>query len=97
MINVYSFFNIDAFYRCITFAVFILAGYDLSKSVPRPKSIYSWIALAIAATLTGYLGTRVGLVMILGFEVYLNLVLLGFCCGFIGGFVVRTLPRFKIR
>jgi hypothetical protein len=91
-----SFFNIDSFSRLLTFAIFLLAGYDLSKSVPRPKSPFSWIAFILAAIVSGYIGMEVNLISVSGFNVFLNEVILGLAGGFVVGFVIRMRPRFKM-
>ncbi len=92
-----SFFNIDGLSRLLTFAVFVLAGFDLSKSVPRPKSPFSWIAFILAAIFAGYIGMEVNLISVSGYNVFLNEVILGLSSGFVVGFVVRMRPRFKMR
>ncbi len=90
-----SYFNIDTFGRMLTFAVFVVAGLDLSKYVPQPKNMYAWIALVLATIVAGYVGIHVSIVTILGFGVFLNMVLLGLCCGFIAGFLLRLYPKIR--
>ena len=92
-----SFFNIDGLSRLLTFAVFVLAGFDLSKSVPRPRSPFSWIVFILAAIVAGYIGMEVNLISVSGFNVFLNEVILGLAGGFVVGFVIRMRPRFKMR
>ena len=91
-----SYFTIETFSRILTLGIFVIAGFDLSKYMPQPKSIYAWMVLVLLAIVAGYVGIHVSLVMIFGFGVYLNMVLLGLCCGFIAGFLFRLFPRFRV-
>ncbi|HEY6952945.1 MAG TPA: hypothetical protein VI758_11090 [Bacteroidota bacterium] len=90
-------FDIEVFSRCLTFSLFVLAGYDLSKSLPRPKGAFGWVLLVLAAFGAAFIGINVRLVSIFGMGIYLDMILLGGCCGFIVGFLVRERPRFKTR
>ncbi len=92
-----SCFSSESFSKILTFAIFVVGGLDVSKYVPTPKRRHSWIGLAAATFTAGCLGVEVSTVTVLGYGIYLNMVLLGLCCGFIIGFVFRMYPRFKMR
>ena len=90
-----SILNFDMFSRLLTYGIFVLAGFDLSKAVPRPKSPFSWLVFILAMILAGFIGMKVKLITVSGYDVFLNEIILGLCTGFIVGFIVRMRPRFK--
>ncbi len=92
-----SYFNGESFGKILTFAIFVVGGLDVSRYVPTPKRRNSWIGLAAVTLSAGCLGAEVSTVTVLGYGIYLNMVLLGLCCGFIVGFLFRMYPRFKMR
>jgi hypothetical protein len=92
-----SIFNIDTFSRLLTYAIFVLAGYDLSKSIPRPKGVLSWTTFVLIVVLTGYLGMEFRLITVSGYNVFLNEIILGLSTGFIAGFIRRLYPKFRLR
>jgi hypothetical protein len=89
--------DIETFVRFLTFAIFVLAGFDLSKNVPMPKHIVTWILLVFTTIVAAYIGIHVAIISLFGYGIYLNMVLLGLCCGFIAGFILRIAPRIKAR
>jgi|WetSurMetagenome_2_1015567.scaffolds.fasta_scaffold1091751_1 hypothetical protein len=91
-----SIFNIDTFSRLLTYAIFVLAGYDLSKSIPRPKGPLSWVAFILVVVLAGYLGMKFRLITVSGYNVFLNEIILGLSTGFVAGFLIRLHPKFKL-
>ena len=92
-----SFLNTDTYCRLLTFAIFILLGFDLSKSAPRPKSKYSWLLLVSVIAFTGYLTMEIESVSVVGYNVYLNEVILGLFAGLVAGFVIHSRPKIKMR
>jgi hypothetical protein len=89
-------FDLDWFIRLFTFAVFVLTGFDLAKSVPQPKTLASWFVVGLVAFMTGFSGFCVPDIHVLGYEICLNMVLMGVACGFVIGFVLRMYPRVKM-
>jgi len=92
-----SFLNIDTFSRLLTYAIFVLAGFDLSKCIPRPKGPFSWIAFITAVVFAEYVGMKFRLITVSGYNVFLNEVILGLSTGFVLGFIFRLRPRIRIR
>jgi len=90
-------FNADTFCRFLTFSIFVLAGYDLSKSTPIPRSPFAWLMLALVIGITGYVGMSVNLVTVLGYTVHVNDIIFGLTSGFVAGIVLRARPNFKTR
>jgi len=92
-----SFFNIDTYCRLITFAVFVVLGIDVSKTMPKPKTVYSWVVLVSVMLLLAYVGIQVKLVSVFGYTFYINEAVIGLTSGLIVGFVLRVRPKFRIR
>lgn len=92
-----SYFNIDTYGRLLTFAIFVIAGLDVSKNIPRPKNLYSWLALVSIVAIAGFIGIKVRFISILGYSVFLNETILGFSSGVIVGFVLRMRLKFWMR
>ncbi len=92
-----SVFNIDTYGRLLTFAVFVLAGFDFSRNVPKPKAQYSIVAFVLILAVGIYGLTGGGPISLFGFDIYINEVILGLSTGLIVGIVYRARPRFKIR
>lgn len=92
-----SYFNIDTYGRLLTYAVFVVFGFDLSKTVPMPKNISSWIVLVLAIALLTYVGMKMKLISVFGYDIFVNEIILGFSSGLVVGFVLRLWPKIKIR
>ena len=92
-----SFFDIDTFARFLTFAIFVVAGLDLSKFVPQPRNLFVWCVLAGLTAAAGYLWWNYPTVIVFGFGVYLDMILFGLCGGVVVGLLLRWHPRFKMR
>ena len=88
-------FTIDSFSRLLTYAIFVLAGFDLSKSVPRPKGPISWSVLIGILVVAGYIGMEVKLITVSGYNVFLNELILGLSTGFVVGFIIQARLKFK--
>jgi hypothetical protein len=89
--------DVDTVIRLLTFGIFGFLGFDLSKNIPRPRNTYFWFVMIVAILLGGFLGIQIPLVVICGFEIYLRMILLGSCFGFVTGFIVRMFPTLKFR
>ncbi len=92
-----SMFNADTYCRLLTFAVFVLAGFDLSRNVPKSRVRYPLIVVVLIVAAAIYLATGGGTVHMIGFEIYVNELVLGLSTGLVVGTVYRARPRFKIR
>ncbi len=92
-----SIFNADTYCRLLAFAVFVLAGFDLSRNVPKSKAQYSLIVFVLVIAGAVYMVTNGGPVLFFGYEIYANEIIMGFSAGLIVGTVYRMNPRFKIR
>ncbi len=92
-----SVFNVDTYCRLLTFAVFVLAGFDFSRYVPKPKAQYSLIAFLLTLTAVAYVVTGGGPILVFGFDIYVNEIAMGASTGLVVGTVYRMRPRFKIR
>jgi hypothetical protein len=89
--------NIDTAIQLLTFGIFVFLGFDLSKTIPRPRSAYSWVVIITPNLVGGFLGIEIPLVSICGFELYLRMILLGLCFGFVTGFIMRMFPTLRLR
>jgi hypothetical protein len=92
-----SFVNIDMYSRLLTFAISMMIGFDLSKSMPRPKSINSWLVIILLVIIAGYIGMDVKLISIFGYTLFLNEAILGLSSGLVLGLALRIRPKFKAR
>ncbi len=92
-----QYLNADTLIQLLTFGVFVLLGFDLSKSVPRPTKIYVWALIVAAVFLGGLVGVEIPAVVVCGIEIYLRMIFFGSCFGFVSGFIVRILPALRLR
>ncbi len=92
-----SFVNIDTYSRLLTFAISLMIGFDLSKSMPRPKSINNWLVIILLVIIAGYVGIDVKLISAFEYTLFLNEAILGLSSGLVLGLVLRMLPKFKAR
>lgn len=92
-----SLLNSDTYWRLLTFAVFVLAGFDLSKSVPRLKAHYRLVAFVLLAAVLGYVAMNGRLISVLDYDVYVNEIILGLTVGLVIGLVNRIRPKFRMR
>jgi hypothetical protein len=84
-----TYWNIDTVTRFVTFGAFVVFGFDLAISSPRPKSAVGWIAILGGVFFAGFIGVNVSLVSVFGIGIHLNMVLLGASFGFLAGLVLR--------
>ena len=89
--------NIDTYSRLLTFAISMMIGFDLSKSMPRPKSFYGWLVIILLVIVAGYIGMDVRLISVFGYTLFLNETILGLSSGLVVGLVLRMRPKFKAR
>lgn len=92
-----SLLDVDTYCRFLTFAVFVLAGFDFSRNIPKPKAQYSVVAFVLVATALIYLATQGRFISVVDFDVYINEIALGLSVGLVVGIIHRVRPRFKIR
>ena len=92
-----QYLNADTLIQLLTFGIFVLLGYDLSKNIPRPTNIYTWVAVVVAVFLGGLAGVEIPAVVVCGFEIYLRMIFFGSCFGFVTGFIARILPAVRLR
>lgn len=89
MTSMDTYWNIDTITRFATFGAFVVFGFDIAHSSPRPTNVVGWIALFVGVFLVGLVGVNVSLVSVFGIAIHLNMVLLGTCFGFLTGLVLR--------
>lgn len=90
-------FNIDTFSRFLTFAIFTVAGYDMSKSLPKLTNASTLLVIAAIVSLAAIVWMKVGMVTIYGYDIFLVDIILGVCVGLVLGFVARMKVKFKTR
>jgi hypothetical protein len=84
-----TYWNIDTVTRFVTFGAFVVFGFDIAHSSPRPKSALGWSAVLLGVFLAGFIGVNVNLISIFGIGIHLNMVLLGASFGFLAGLVLK--------
>ncbi len=92
-----SFFDSDSFARVLTFAVFVVAGTDLSKAIPEARNRLTWSVLVLLTIAAAYVAWNYPVVIVLGFTVFLDSILFGLWSGAIAGLVLRWYPKFRMR
>ncbi|HTP13584.1 MAG TPA: hypothetical protein VMM37_08130 [Bacteroidota bacterium] len=92
-----SFLDVDTFTRLLTFAVFVVAGMDLSRIVPQSKHPVAWSLFAAITVAGGYVAWRFPTVTLLGFAIFLDSIVVGLWSGFVAGLLIRWYPKFRMR
>lgn len=92
-----SLFDADTYCRLLTYAVFVLAGFDFSRNVPKLKAQYPLLAFVLVAAIVVYVATEGRLISVFDFDIYINEIILGLSTGLVIGIIYRIRPRFKIR